>query len=101
MRPNYSYPLDSEWSEQDIVDVIALYNAVEAVYETGIKKDTFMDKYRQFCRVVSMKMEQKQLDRQFEEESGYSIYQAFKQSRSTPSNEKVRLHNERKKSRNR
>lgn len=90
-----------EWSDDDIVQVIALYNAVESAYETGIQKETFMQKYRAFCQIVPMKMEQRRLDKEFHEESGYSIYQVFKQSQSTPSNGKVRLHDERAKSRNR
>ncbi|AKP66439.1 UPF0223 family protein [Companilactobacillus ginsenosidimutans] len=101
MRENYSYPLDPEWSDDDIVGVISLYNAVESVYESGISKEKFMQKYRAFCQVVPTKMEQRKFDKEFQLESGYSIYQAFKQSQSTPSNGKVRLHYERNKSRNR
>lgn len=101
MRENYSYPLDPEWSDQEIAQVVALYNAVESVYETGIKRETFMEKYRTFCQIVPMKMEQRRLDKEFQQESGYSIYQAFKQCQSTPSDGKVRLHYETNKSRNR
>lgn len=101
MRDNYSYPLDPEWSDDEIVQVIDLYNAVEKAYENGISRETFMQKYRTFCQVVPMKMDQRNLDKQFQQESGYSIYQVFKQCQSTPSDGKVRLHNERNKSRNR
>ncbi|WP_125767737.1 UPF0223 family protein [Companilactobacillus furfuricola] len=101
MRENYSYPLEPEWSDDDIVKVIDLYNAVEAAYEHGINREDFLQKYRLFCKVVPMKMDQRRLDKEFEQESGYSIYRVFKQSQSTPSNEKVRLHYERDKSRNR
>lgn len=101
MRENYSYPLEPEWSNDDIVKVIDLYNAVEAAYEKGIKRETFLQKYRSFCEVVPMKMDQRRLDKEFELESGYSIYKVFKQSQTTPSNDKVRLHYERDKSRNR
>ncbi|MQS52288.1 UPF0223 family protein [Companilactobacillus mishanensis] len=97
MRENYSYPLDGDWTYDDIVKVVALYNAVEAVYEHGIQREEFMQKYRAFCQVVPMKMEQRRLDHDFEQESGYSIYKAFKQSQSTPANGKVRLHYERTK----
>ncbi|MCH4008403.1 UPF0223 family protein [Companilactobacillus sp.] len=101
MRDNYSYPLDEEWSNSDIVGVMALYNAVEKAYESGIKREDFLQKYREFCQIVPMKMEQRRLDKEFQVESGYSIYQVFKQCQSTPSNGKVRLHYEGKKSRNR
>lgn len=77
---DYNYPLDYTWSTQDIVDVVALYNAVEKAYENGISKDEFMKAYRKFKNVVGTKSEEKQLDKEFKEVSGYSIYQVFKAS---------------------
>ena len=91
---NYSYPLDETWSQDDIVKVIALYNAVEKAYESSIKSDEFLQKYRAFQQVVPMKMEQKKLDKEFELESGYSISQVFKMSRAAKKGEKVRIHND-------
>ena len=94
MQENYSYPLDETWSESDIVTVIALYNAVEKVYESGIKRDEFLQKYRSFQNVVPMKMEQKRLGKEFEVQSGYSIYQVFKSCQKAKPSEKVRIRNE-------
>lgn len=91
---NYSYPLDETWSQDEIVKVIALYNAVEKAYESSIKSDEFLQKYRSFQQVVPMKMEQKKLDKEFEFESGYSIYQVFKKCRTVKKGEKVRIHND-------
>lgn len=93
MQENYIYPLDEAWTQADIVTVIALYNAVEKAYESGVPRDEFLQKYRSFQQVVPMKMEQKRLDKEFELESGYSIYQVFKQSQQAKSNEKVRVRN--------
>ncbi|WP_125566606.1 UPF0223 family protein [Companilactobacillus insicii] len=92
MQENYSYPLNSDWNQDEIVKVIALYNAVETAYERGINREDFLQKYRTFQQVVPMKMEQKQLDKDFEIESGYSIYQVFKQSQKTQNNGKVRIY---------
>lgn len=91
---NYSYPLDETWSQDEIVKVIALYNAAEKAYESSIKSDEFLQKYRSFQQVVPMKMEQKKLDKEFEFESGYSIYQVFKKCRTAKKGEKVRIHND-------
>jgi uncharacterized protein YktA (UPF0223 family) len=96
MQDNYSYPLDETWSQEDIVTVIDLYNAVEKAYESGVKRDEFLQKYRSFQQVVPMKMEQKRLDKEFERESGYSIYQVFKQCQKAKNSEKVRIRNERR-----
>lgn len=77
---DYNYPLDYTWSTQDIVDVVELYNAVEKAYESGISKEEFMKAYRKFKNVVGTKSEEKQIDKEFKEVSGYSIYQVFKAS---------------------
>ena len=77
---DYNYPLDYTWSTEDILDVVALYNAVEQAYEKGISKDDFLKAYRRFKNVVGTKSEEKQIDKEFEEVSGYSIYKVFKAS---------------------
>ncbi|WP_334332638.1 MULTISPECIES: UPF0223 family protein [unclassified Companilactobacillus] len=94
MQSNYSYPLNEDWSQEEMVQVIDLYNAVELAYESSIKREVFLEKYRAFQQVVPMKMEQKRLDKEFELQSGYSIYQVFKKCRAAKKGEKVRVRNE-------
>ena len=77
----YDYPLSPFWDTQDIIDVMALYNAVEKAYEEGISKDDFMKCYRQYIKVVDSKSEQKQIDAAFEKVSHYSIYQDFQKAK--------------------
>lgn len=77
----YDYPLSPFWDTQDIIDVMALYNAVEKAYEEGISKDEFMNCYRQYTNVVDSKSEQKQIDAAFEKVSHYSIYQVFQKAK--------------------
>ena len=55
----YNYPLDYHWSTEEIIDVIALYNAVEKAYEVGISKEEFMNSYRKFKLIVDSKSEEK------------------------------------------
>ena len=74
----YNYPLDYHWSTEEIIDVIALYNAVEKAYEVGISKEEFMNSYHKFKLIVDSKSEEKSLDKQFYEISYYSIYQVVK-----------------------
>jgi Uncharacterized protein conserved in bacteria len=94
MQDNYSYPLDETWTQSEMVTVIDLYNAVEKAYESGIKRDEFLQKYRSFQQIVPMKMEQKRLDKEFELQSGYSIYQVFKKCQQAKNSQKVRIQNE-------
>ena len=77
----YDYPLSPFWDTQDIIDVMALYNAVEKAYEEGISKDDFLKCYRQYIKVVDSKSEQKQIDAAFEKVSHYSIYQVFQKAK--------------------
>lgn len=77
----YSYPLELDWSKDDIIIVMELYNAVEQAYEKGIQKEDFINKYWAFKEIVMSKSEEKQLDKQFKAISGYSIYQVVKASR--------------------
>ena len=77
----YDYPLSPFWDTQDIIDVMALYNAVEKAYEEGISKDDFMKCYRQYIKVVDSKSEQKQIDAAFEKVSHYSIYQDLQKAK--------------------
>ena len=55
-----------------------VYKRQEQAYEEGIDKKDFLDAYRKFKNVVGTKSEEKQLDKSFEEVSGYSIYKVFR-----------------------
>ena len=77
---DYNYPLDYTWWTKDIIDVMSLYNAVEKAYEEGISKTDFLNAYRKFKNVVGTKSEEKQIDKEFQDVSGYSIYKVFKAS---------------------
>lgn len=78
---DYDYPLDYTWNTEEIITVIALFNAVEQAYESGINSDEFKTIYHAFKKVVDSKSEEKQLDHSFKEVSGYSIYQVVKASK--------------------
>lgn len=73
---NYQYPIDPDWSNEDIIQVITFLNAVESTYEQGIHYEEFQKAYKQFKEVVPSKSQEKQMGKIFEELSGYSIYRA-------------------------
>ncbi|MFC3932733.1 UPF0223 family protein [Streptococcus dentapri] len=76
MTKNYSYPLDPSWSTDDIAAVLSFLNQVEAAYESRSEATNLLQNYQAFKRVVPSKMQEKQIDREFEASSGYSIYRA-------------------------
>ncbi|WP_165213411.1 UPF0223 family protein [Streptococcus tangpeifui] len=77
MTKNYSYPLDSSWSTDEISSVLSFLNRVEEAYESRVDVKAFMEAYRDFKKVIPSKMEEKQIDRAFEKASGYSSYRAL------------------------
>ncbi len=80
MKENYFYPLESDWTTEEIIDVINLYTIVEKAYEKGVSKDEFINAYRKFKTIVPSKAQEKKLDKEFQDVSGYSIYQVKKAS---------------------
>ena len=63
---NYSYPIDLEWSHEEMNKVIKLWNAVEEAYEKGIQVEAFKKAYQEFKTVVRSIGEEKRLGREFE-----------------------------------
>jgi uncharacterized protein YktA (UPF0223 family) len=75
---NYSYPISLDWSTEEIVKVVQFFEAIEKVYQIGMKRNELMEKYRKFKEVVPSIGEEKKLFREFEEVSGFSSYKAVK-----------------------
>ncbi|TPR51443.1 hypothetical protein DY042_03430 [Apilactobacillus kunkeei] len=76
---NYSYPIFPDWSKEELMDMMALYNAVESAYEdaNGVNAENVVKLYNRFREINPAKMEQKQIDRDFQNISDYSIYKTF------------------------
>ncbi|MFD6440507.1 UPF0223 family protein, partial [Peribacillus sp. NPDC060186] len=49
---DYQYPMDLDWSTEEIVDVIKFFEEVEKAYESKIQKEAFMKAYRRFKEIV-------------------------------------------------
>ena len=87
----YSYPLSTDWTTQEMVDVVHFFEAVEAAYEKGIKREVFMAKYRRFKEIVPSQAEEKTILREFEQASGYVGYKAVKQAKEAADGQIIRL----------
>lgn len=75
---DYEYPILHDWSTEELVVVIAFYEAIEKAYETGILKEKVMDAYRAFKKVVPSMAEEKTLLKEFENVSGYVAFTVLK-----------------------
>lgn len=74
----YSYPLSTNWSTQEMVDVVHFFEAVEMAYEKGIKREIMMARYKRFKEIVPSQAEEKTICREFEEASTYIPYRVVK-----------------------
>lgn len=78
----YSYPIDPEWTTEEITVVIDFFSIIEQAYEKGAKVAEIKEKYTRFKKVVPSKGEEKRLGKEFEAVSGYSFYHVMKEIRS-------------------
>lgn len=73
---SYSYPLDPSWSTDEITAVLSFLNQVEKAYESKVDAKSLLESYDIFKNIVKSKAQEKQVDREFEQSSGYSTYRA-------------------------
>ncbi|WP_417900680.1 UPF0223 family protein [Bacillus haimaensis] len=88
---DFSYPISYDWTTDEIVDVIAFYEAVEQAYAKGIDREQLMSVYRRFKEIVPGKAQERNLANEYEELSGFSAYQTIKKAKSLESGDKVKM----------
>ena len=74
----YSYPIDVDWTTDEIIDVVAFFEAIEKAYDEGIVASELKGKYRSFKAVVPGKTEEKTIFREFKSNSGLESYAVVK-----------------------
>ena len=79
MNEEYSYPLDEDWSTEEIVSVVEFFEAVETGYEEGVGAGQLKAHYKSFKRVVPTKSEEKTLFKEFKERSGFETFTLTRQ----------------------
>lgn len=75
----YQYPLDLDWTNEEMVDVIAFFNKIESYYEKSVNGQDLMQHYKRFKEIVPGKAEEKQLFKEFEEKSSYNSYKVIQE----------------------
>ncbi|MBQ0139225.1 MAG: UPF0223 family protein [Kurthia sp.] len=70
----YSYPFSTDWSTEEIVDIIAFFQIIEKAYETGVKREAVLKAYRRFNEIVPGKAQEKTYFKEFFEVSGYESF---------------------------
>lgn len=82
---NFAYPILPGWDKTDIIVTSKFYSAIANAYEIGIDSQDLLESYAAFKTVVPSKSEEKQIGREFEKDSGYSIYKTIKFAHQTTS----------------
>jgi len=80
---SYSYPLSKDWSTDEIIGVVQFFEVIEKAYETGVKREELMERYRKFKEIVPSMAEEKSYFREFEKESGLVSYPIIKKMKET------------------
>ena len=89
MERNYSYPIDYDWTKEQMEDVVNIWRMVELAYEKEIDREEFLMKYEKFKRVIPAIGEEKRWGKKFEALSDYSLYSVVKEAKTTT---KKRIH---------
>ncbi|EMF0110357.1 UPF0223 family protein [Enterococcus hirae] len=71
---DYQYPLDLDWTTEEMVIVMKMWEDLELANEKGIDNAGFLKSYQQFKTVIPSIGEEKKLGKEFEKVSGYSLY---------------------------
>lgn len=74
----YQYPIDPDWSTDEIIDVISYFQQVEEAYGKGVNREKYLDAYRRFKEIVPGKAQERNICNEFEEVSGFSAYHTLK-----------------------
>lgn len=77
----YQYPLDLDWTTEEMVIVMNMWEALEKANEKGINNQEFLSTYQQFKTVIKSIGEEKRLGREFEKASGYSLYRTIQEAK--------------------
>lgn len=80
----YQYPLDLDWTNDEMMDVIHFFNKIENYYESSVKGEEVKKAYKSFKQSVPGKAEEKQLFKEFEKSSGYNSYKVVQEVNKNP-----------------
>ena len=67
----YQYPLDLDWTNDEMMKVIHFFNKIE-------------NAYKNFKHIVPGKADEKQIFKEFENKSGYNSYKVIQEIKKNP-----------------
>ncbi|GEN45300.1 UPF0223 family protein [Alkalibacillus haloalkaliphilus] len=88
---NYHYPIDPDWSTEQVMDIVQFFNTVEEAYEGEVEKEKVLEYYKKFKNIVPAKDEEKTMFKEFEKHSGYIPYKVVKKAQEAEQSENVTM----------
>ena len=75
----YTYPIDFDlYSKNEAIILIEFLALIEDANEGKVDKDLLIKKHKKFRSIINSVSTEKQMDREFEKMSGYSIYKTIR-----------------------
>lgn len=87
----YQYPIEADWTTDEVIDVIQYFQKVEEAYSKGVDRDLFLEVYRRFKEIVPGKAQERKICDEFEEVSGFSSYRTVNAVKETESGKKIKM----------
>ena len=54
----YSYPIDVDWTQEEILEVMAFYNLIEDAYESEANREQLGQAYKNFKKIIPGKADE-------------------------------------------
>lgn len=75
----YTYPIDYElFTSEEVAKIIEFLSLIEDANERKVDPIVLSKKHQDFRKIINSIAMEKQIDRDFEKVSGYSIYKTIK-----------------------
>lgn len=74
----YSYPIDYNlYTQEEIVIIIEFFSLIEDANKKKVNKELLISKHNEYRKILNSISLEKQMDRDFEKSSGYSIHKTI------------------------
>ncbi|MBS4189066.1 UPF0223 family protein [Bacillus sp. FJAT-49705] len=87
----YQYPIEHDWTTEEIIDVIHYFQQIEEAYGKGVDREKFLEAYRRFKEIVPGKAQERKICDEFEEVSGFSSYRILKTVKETETGKTIKI----------
>lgn len=75
----FTYPIDfDQFTTDEIIDIVEFLSMVEQANEGQVDPHILSHKHKRFRSIINSLSMEKQIDRDFEQLTGYSIYKTIK-----------------------